>query len=145
MERKEIVCLNTGEVFESILKASKKHKISYSNISACCSKKYNYVCKSREERLVFLYKKDYDKMTKKEIEAIIEHSKVIGKNGNSKNAKRIICLNDGKIFDCIKDACKFYEIDNGGLSRHLHKHKKYSHVGGLTFSFYNEYFKIGGI
>lgn len=76
--RKDVVCLNTGEVFHGILLAYQWATGHYDNkdVSKICQ-----VCKGQErcaykhpetgEKLVWRYKEDYDKMTKEEIETLL--------------------------------------------------------------------------
>lgn len=134
MKKKKVICLNDGQIFESAKKASDVYEIRHSSISNSCNGKCDYV--SNEKRLVFMWHSDYIKMSKEEIEHKIYLSQVRRKDGYSGNAKKVVCLNDGKIFDCMKNACKFYEINNSSLSKHLNKHSKYSNVGGLKFEYY---------
>lgn len=76
--RKDVVCLNTGEVFHGILLAYHwaTGKYDDKHVSKICQ-----VCKGQErcaykhpetgEKLVWRYKEDYDKMTKEEIETLL--------------------------------------------------------------------------
>lgn len=41
------------------------------------------------------------------------------KGGNNPRAIKVQCINNGKTFDCIKDAAKWAGVDNSTLSQHL--------------------------
>ena len=43
----------------------------------------------------------------------------------------IVCLNNGKRFPSMKDACEYYSIDKGNMSKHLQGKRKFSN--GLKF------------
>lgn len=64
---RKVVCLNTGEVFESTCKAEEKYNIK--NISMCCMGKREYagIDPITYTPLVWAYHEDYLKMSKEEI------------------------------------------------------------------------------
>lgn len=76
--RQEVVCLNTGEVFHGILLAYQWVTGHYndkyvSKICRCCKgiEQMAYTHPETGEKLVWRYKEDYDKMTKEEIETLL--------------------------------------------------------------------------
>lgn len=78
--RKDVVCLNTGEVFHGILLAYHWATGHYDNkdvsgICRCCKGEPDYKTRYKHpetgEKLVWRYKEDYDKMTKEEIETLL--------------------------------------------------------------------------
>lgn len=52
---------------------------------------------------------------------------------NKKMSKPVICLNTGKEYASINEACKNLNLNNGHLRMHLKG--KYSHVKGFSFKF----------
>ena len=78
--RQDVVCLNTGEVFHGILLAyhwatGKYDDKNISGICRCCKGEPDYKTRYKHpetgEKLVWRYKEDYDKMTKEEIETLL--------------------------------------------------------------------------
>lgn len=147
-------------MFETCKKASEFYHIDRSSLSAVCKKKNNYV-----HGYVFMYKCDYDKLSQKEKEDLIyyannckeiERNKISrnmsnslkNKNLGSKNpnAKKIICLNTGNIFECIKDASNYYNINRSSISSCLN-HKKDTagkdlNGNKLKWCYYDEYLEL---
>lgn len=64
----KIICLTTQETFKRMLDASKKYKVSYSNISNCCRHKQQTAGKHPEtgEKLKWMYYEDYIKQQNQE-------------------------------------------------------------------------------
>ena len=60
-------------------------------------------------------------------------SKALLREAHLKKGRKIVCLNDGRIFDCQNDAAKYYNIKQGHISEHLHW--KRASVGGYIFDF----------
>ena len=58
--------------------------------------------------------------------------------GNHPQAKKIICLETMKIFECIRDVSEQMNCNYGGLANAIRKHKKYK---GYTFVYYKDYLK----
>jgi len=59
---KKIICITTGEIFNTLKEAGEKYDLAYYNISSCC-KGYSKTCGELEtgEKLVWRYYKDYIK------------------------------------------------------------------------------------
>ena len=91
--KRKIVCVETGEKFDSISEASKKYGISQSNISLCCNGKIET---SKGYR--WRYLEDYEKMTEDEIN---NFQKIECK-------KKVICIETNEIFESLTEACKTY-------------------------------------
>ncbi|HDK7176573.1 TPA: hypothetical protein PTV31_003190 [Clostridium botulinum] len=107
---KKVVCLNTGEVFESCNLATKQYRVS---VSKCCNKKELHSGRLKNgTKLVWRYYNEYINMSPKDIEECIilanckDESKRIAINKTNK----IVCLNTGKIFSCSLEASKYYNI-----------------------------------
>ena len=58
---RKVVCLNTGEVFNSIAEAGRKYSITTSNISACCNGRKKSAGKINKEPARWMH---YDKYLK---------------------------------------------------------------------------------
>ena len=105
--KQKVICLNNSKIFSSIKGASIYYDIATpSNISMCCNSKRNYsgVNLITGEYLQWQYYDEYlikpkNLLSNKEIDKMSKTSK-----------KKIICLNNKKIFDSISDAIKYYNF-----------------------------------
>ena len=133
---KKIICLFNNEIFESITTASNKYNIEDSDISKCCSGK----CKSAgihpdtKEKMVWMYYEEYILKTEGEIIKILSDAQ----------DKKIICLNDGEIFNSTIEASLKYQISPSSISNCCHHRQKSGgihHITGekLVWMFYNEH------
>ena len=103
---KRIVCVDTGEIFDSIGAASQKTKIHKFQISACCSNKIGYETAGGYTWIYF-----------NEIihnEGNIKYSPQYYQNNKIKQHVAVIRLNDEKRFNSLRQAAK-----EAGISRHL--------------------------
>ena len=103
---KKIICINTKEIFNSIVEASNFYKCSDSSILNCCKGKSRFSGKLNGEPMVWLYYEDYIKMTEKEIANYFNEHKII----KPSHGKKVICITTNKIFNTTKEASEFYDI-----------------------------------
>ena len=94
--RRKIVCLDTGEQFNSITEASEKYNVEHSLIDACCLK----ITKSTKG-FHWAYLEDYEKMSEEEIKNICNFSIY----------RKVICLETKEKFDSIAEGCRKYNAD----------------------------------
>ena len=133
----KIICLNTNEIFNSLIETSKKYNIDSSAICQACKGKHKS-CNG----LAFRYYDDYLNMSKKEIEeAIKESQKNQWDNASEAKYKKIVCLDERKVFNSIKEAGEYYNIKcRSGISQCLvGKNKTYE---GHTWIYYDEYINM---
>jgi hypothetical protein len=113
--RREVICLNTKEIFPSIFKAKIKHNAT--NIGACCrgERKYSGILNNKDylqwqyyDEYIFIPKKLY---TNKEInKQILNNIKTGNKNKKTfKKGIKIICINTEEIFNKMIDAQNKYK------------------------------------
>lgn len=103
---KKVVCINTGEVFNTVTEASLKYNIPIQNISSCCTQKGNKTAgKLGEYKLSWRYYEDYLEMDEKEILSL-KSLKVYNK---------IICINTLEVFNTAIDAKNKYAISNKSI------------------------------
>ena len=118
-----VVCLETGVEYECIQEAKRKLNIKGLNISECCLGRY-----MTSNGFHWLYKKDYEKLTKEEIQEIIY----------TKNKfKVVVHLETQKIYTNIKKATKETGIKRDGIidcCEHKIKETK-----GTHWVYYNEF------
>ena len=94
----KVVCLNTKEIFDSIISAEEKYEVH--GIPACCKHKLN--CAGKDENgkyLLWMYLSEYESMTEEEIDKYIYETnmKLYGKS--------VVCLNTKDIFENSQSAC----------------------------------------
>lgn len=142
---KKVVCLNTGEVFESINLAKNKYNVS---IKYCCDKRIKHAGVINGEKLVWSYYDDYVKLTDEEKMDIIKN--VNNKIIYYKEYTKVICLNNNEVFESINDACEKYNIktkDNLKQSCVNNKNNIYTSCGKvgndkLIWFFYDDYINL---
>lgn len=109
VQRKKVVCLTTGEIFESVSDACEKYNLGKSNVSKCCQGDENYNHCGKLENgipLTWRYYEDYEKLDKKNINKILSESLKPKKHAQTK----VMCITTNKIFDSIKEANKYYGL-----------------------------------
>ena len=121
---KDVVCLETGELFHGISEAGRKMNIYHKLISQCCTG-----ANKTAEGLHFRYKEDYDKLTQEEIDEIIlvENRSI-----------QVVCLETREVFNKIIDA----DAAHPGANRKsitLCCRKELPTAGGLHWVYYEEY------
>ena len=105
--RRKVICITTGEKFDSIKDAAIHYNIKKNNISNCCRGKLNHVGKLNDVPLQWKYLEDYD-------DNCLEEYKL---NISDKRSKKVICITTGENFDCIKDAAEKYNIYATSISK----------------------------
>lgn len=142
----KVVCLNTKEVFNSIVEAGKKYNIHESTIISSCKGKIQSAGKTDSKKIKWMYYDDYIKLSDEEIEQIL-NKKSLKKNGNRTlcNNRNIICLNTKEIFDSIGKASEKYNINKSTLSLCCNKKRKSAgKINGEKgqWMFYDDYLKL---
>ena len=103
---KRVICLNTKEIFESIIKAQEK----YENAKSICNN-----CKGRtkssgvlnNKKLVWKFYEDYLNMSQEEIDDCIKEANKVGSHGS----KRVICITTGKVFNSASEGGRHYGLN----------------------------------
>lgn len=100
----KVVCVTTGEIFQSITDAEKEYKIHNENICKACKGLYDYTGMLADGTpLRWRYYFDYIKLSNEEIETI--------KNAPiQKRGRKIMCVEDGMKFESLKEAEKYYHL-----------------------------------
>jgi group I intron endonuclease len=104
IRQKRVICINTGEVFESLKEASAKTGAQRPNISKCCIGERVYATGSNGVKYQFAYyvsDKEYN------LKPIISEPR---------RKKSVICLNDGEVYKTIKAASETYDIPSSNIS-----------------------------
>lgn len=108
----KIICLNTGEIFESIRLAQKKYNINDTSISNACKGKHRYAGKINGEYGIWRYYNDCIGMTRDEMLKIVKNTKYDIENTVRSNAIPVACVNTGEIFDSALKASKVKNISS---------------------------------
>jgi len=104
----KVICLTTGEVFDSIHKVFRKYKINISGITRCCQGKIKSAGKSETgKQLKWMYYDEY--VINSQISGWIDN--YINTPNNYETSK-VICLTTNEIFDSQKEAILKYKITN---------------------------------
>jgi len=113
--RKKVICVTTGQIFESIMDASIKLNIKEASISQCCkNKNYRTAGKSEitGEKLVWLFYDDYILKTKEEIDVILNNAQ----DRVETIFVKVICLTTEEVFRSRAEAGRAYNINPGNIS-----------------------------
>lgn len=132
---RKVVCINTGEVFDTMKEASAKYGSPYHHICSCCiGDRLSSGIDKDGNKLVWMYYKDYKKLTKKEIADKIKYAEEsrIGENHHWYNtnmsdesrekmsksaieryknnvhprAKSVICITTGEVYNSAAEASR---------------------------------------
>lgn len=118
-----VVCLNTKEVFPSASHAGKVKNANLQQILRCCRNERCFCgYDDNGERLVWMFKEDYDKSTNLYVEEKLREAKTHDRY--MKRKKTIICLNTGETFESIAAATKHFDLDRTAISAYLHGRRK---------------------
>lgn len=114
----KVVLLNTGELFDNIVEASKAKGISYNKIYDSAHRRSRYASTCNGEKLIWRFKNEYDSMSKDQIENLLAEVNNLGK---------IILLNTGEQFSSLREASKMTGISMTTIKNSLYK---VNNIGG---------------
>ena len=99
---KKVICVTTGQIFNTIKDAGEFYNLKPNNICVCCrNEKNNYIGHLEDgTKLVWMYLEDYENATKEEIENKMKKVKDF----------KILCVTTGKIFNTVREAGEYYGI-----------------------------------
>lgn len=131
----KVVCLNNRKVFPSLTIAAEYAGIeTYDCINECCKDNANYGGKLKNgEYAVWVYYEDYLNMTEEDITNKI--SKVGSQQRNKINSRKVICLNNGKIYNSIRQCAKQFNINHGRISECCKGDKEYIIINNIKYKF----------
>ena len=143
-KRKKVICINTGEIFDSVRDASRKYHSK--NISACCLGKLNSAGELDGKKLHWMHYNEYIDLSEDERQDILKRFERRQRFG--KKTTRVVCLNTKEIFDSIVKASSKYNITAGNIT--LCCRKRISTAGKINgekakWMYYDEYIKQNDI
>lgn len=104
-----VVCITTGKEFKAIVDGAKYYNIDPGDISKCCRRTSTFGGWYNGQKMIWMYKKDYDEYPKDKL------SEYIPKEND--NYTKIVCLNTGEGFDGLIYAAEKYHMKKGsGIS-----------------------------
>jgi hypothetical protein len=142
---RKVICLNTGEVFETIKDAENFYKVD--GIGNCCDGKTYSAGKHKvtHERLFWLYYENYEKMTQEEIDEYIKTKNRIA-NETNLLGRKVVCLTTNKIFVSVMDASRYYKIQEVGIRKcckgDIKTSGKLNDGTKLEWIYYDDYLKL---
>lgn len=125
---RKVICINTGEVFDSISDASSKYNVRIDQAckGACKTAGVHPVTK---EKLIWQY---YD-------EWLIEpkqYTKMVKKKDIKKEKKKYICVETGVIYNSVKEAANSINVNCSGISKVCRGEQKTA--GGYHWKYIND-------
>jgi hypothetical protein len=119
---KPVICIETGEIFETGRAASLKYNIDPTNLSSACRKGKGSVA-----GLHFQFLDD---------KRIMCLDVGTHKNGDHPMAKSIICNETGVVFETAREAGRTLQISYKDISYYLTTGKARTKLNGYTFKYY---------
>lgn len=109
---KQVVCLNTGKHYDSILQAQKDTGINPSDIRECCVGNYQFAGMINNERAKWMFEEEYELIDSDELKNKLNQLVKIT------NSKKVICLNNQTVFNSANDAADFYKMSfSSGITK----------------------------
>lgn len=97
------VCLETGKQYSRLIDAENELNIPHGKLQGACSGSKRTVGGYH-----WMYEEDYLKLTKEDIEKII--------NNSDKRRKQCVCLETGRIFNSFRDAADYFGVHKNYIS-----------------------------
>jgi group I intron endonuclease len=137
---RNIICISTGKKFKTGKEAGKYYHANIKNIYECCRHKRKSSGELNGVPLQWMYYDEYLKNTNEEIQDEIDFVNSSKYHNHCK--KKVICLNNFKIFNSIKEAEDFYNIFNVSACC-IGRIKSSGKLNGekLHWMFYDDYIK----
>lgn len=130
--RRQIVCLDDGRIFESILAASAAYGINSASISTVCKRSTK---RRTAGGMVFRYFGDHEGGFEDAQASKAAANKKGRKLERPHYQKAVRCVDDGRVFDSAVMAASFYKVDHGTISAVCRKDKHYHTAAGRKFEF----------
>lgn len=152
---RKVVCLNSKLVFNTMNEAKEYYKLTgVSGICSCC--KNGKSCYGEDvkthEKLYWMYYEEYvkldnidDELQRRRNETLENSQRMNGSKNPS--ARKIICLNNKKIFDTVKNAAEYYNAPRSAISGCLTGKRKSAGIHPVTgeklhWMYYEDYIKL---
>lgn len=130
---RKVICITTNEVFDTLTEASKKTGVRVQDIhKVCVGERITTGIRTIGKPLQFAY---YEEGKEYKLKEIPDNTK-----GNHPNARKIICINNGKVFDSIVSASEYFETPYDNIHQVLLGNNTATLIKGewLQFAYYEE-------
>ena len=97
-----VVCITTGKEFKAIVDGAKYYNIDPGDISKCCRRTSTFGGWYNGQKMIWMYKKDYDEYPKDKLSEYIPKE--------NETVTKVVCLNTGEVFEQIKFAAQKYNM-----------------------------------
>jgi hypothetical protein len=97
-----VVCITTGKEFKAIVDGARYYNIDPGDISRCCRRLSTFGGWHNNQKMIWMYKKDYDNYPKEQL------SNYVPKENNAYT--KVVCLNTKEVFEQIKFAAQKYNM-----------------------------------
>lgn len=139
-----VICINDGNLFSSAYDASLNYDVNVEQIRRSC-RCHGGVRVGFDEKFVFMYEYEYNKLSKSDIECILSNANELNKGKNHHNSKRVICLNTLEVYDTIEIASALTGIRNSNISGCCFgKQNRVKDLKGnwVVFLYYDDYIQM---
>lgn len=123
IKSKKTIHVNTGKIYSSARIGAAETGQSYSAVRNCCLKKRHM--KSGD---VWRFVEDYEKLTEEEKEQLMKKKEW---------SKRVICLENKKVFESIGAAANFFNLNKRNISSCCLRER--NSINGVHFLFVDDY------
>lgn len=122
---RKIYCIEEDRIYNNADEIANEWNISHTQVYQVCnrSKKANGTYNKSVKGKHLLWYREYENMTKKDIEEFLEWCKP---KLNNRTNRKVMCITTGKIFNSIKDASKHYDIERSSIVRCCQNKFKYA-------------------
>lgn len=121
---KKVICIETGQKFDSLKQASEQTELPQQNICRCCKGQ----CKSAGG-FHWMYLEDYEQLSNEEIQKIKNHKTI--------TKRKIICIETGIIYKSFHEAERQTGLPNTNICRCCQG--KVKTCGKLHWMYYDEW------
>lgn len=146
----KVVCVNTKQIFDTIVEAGKFYGIDSTGIKDCCDGIAYSAGKdlNTSEKLFWMYLKEFNKLNEKEIIKYLISKKAQGYIENI-SGKAVYCTTTNEVFDSIMDAVRKYNGNESGIRKCCRGDMKTSGAlpdgTRLTWIFLKDYINLNNI
>lgn len=114
---KKVICLPSGEIFNSIKEAGKCKNLPATHISKCCRRKVTSAGKQENgEKLYWEFYKDNGWSTEEWIDFNNKNRKKEKPAIITTRYRRVLCVTTNKQFDSVKEAAEYYGCNRSCIS-----------------------------
>lgn len=112
---RKVICLNTGEVFDTVTEASKKYNINMTGIIHACNPNSQREVAGKDKNGEYLKWNYYDAYLAESNGE--EYDYLANKKGPTvKKTKPVRCIETGEVFNSFKEASEKYSISSASIS-----------------------------